>query len=369
MTGGVLQDKSKDLNKLRRITTFSGRGDSNVENNCGNLMRHLDSFGPKFSEIYYYVTTEAYDKHWIYCGLSRGAGVRPMYETLLCKKWTQIEVDNVKQCSGLLKDTIEMLKNNKNVSLPGKDYKRFVVLESSTPKTTSSMALEILNHPKNVSGKLIRVIIGDKSRKEGMDLFSIKHVHIVSTEPNYTDWHQAVSRAVRYCSFRYEKSVSDWKVNVYTYLSHDEESTLNENNLWLRNYNPLDIETHILQEAGVNRYFMSRFMNALKEGAIDCYITSGFHKKENIKCDMKVPKVQKKRPPRIPNEERKKAYNEGYKKYNYNKGYVIGAKLKKSPSRSLVENKKIPKNEYKRHKFYGEQNAKFNAIVNGYRQL
>ena len=65
---------------------------------------------------------------------------------------------------------------------------------------------------------------------------------------------------------------------------------------------------------------------------------------------------------------KKKAYNNGYKGYNYNKGYQIGAKLSKTPTRSMLTNKE-PSNELAKHKFYGKQNAQFNAMRNGYLQL
>ena len=132
----------------------------------------------------------------------------------------------------MLKRVLNTLSHGNSVSqLPGNDYERFIVLESTTPKQLSALALQIVNHYHNVAGKLIRVIIGDSSRKEGMDLYSIKHVHIMSPEPKYSDWHQAVSRAIRYCSFKFVPLVKDWTVHVNTYVSDPSMmSTPNEKN-------------------------------------------------------------------------------------------------------------------------------------------
>tara|TARA_A100001015_G_scaffold181000_1_gene201471 strand:- start:6 stop:1553 length:1548 start_codon:yes stop_codon:yes gene_type:complete len=154
--------EKQNTNLLRVLATFSGVRSNNVEENCDNVERHLLSFGPKFLEILNKIHETNNEKHWIYCGLARRAGVRPMAETLLCKKWTKINTEKAKLHAPLLKKTLQTLqKGNSVVSLPGNDYQRFVVLESTTPKQISSLVLQILNHHHNVAGKLIRVIIGD----------------------------------------------------------------------------------------------------------------------------------------------------------------------------------------------------------------
>ena len=371
-------NKKTVLNRQRILSTFAGFGSTRVRENCPNVDEFLNQYGPKFIEIFNSIALHNKDKHWIYCGLSSSAGVTPMSETLLCKRMTQIPTETVKDCGSLLKDALNALSENKTPKLPGNNFNRFVVLETKTPKQISSMVLQILNHKENVSGKLIRVIIGDKSRKEGMDLFSIKHVHIVSPEIKYTDWYQAISRAVRYCSFKYVKSVKDWKIHLNMYVSHNhipQRGNPRYTTEFLRQvkYDPdnydkfYNAEILIVVKSLDNKENVTPFLDVLKEGAVDCYITAGFHAKEKIKCDMKVPVIRKPRP-KISSNAQKEAYNKGYKNYNYKKGYNIGVKLSKTPTRTLIK-KKAPKNPVKRYQFYGEQNAKFNAIMNGYKQI
>ena len=295
----------QNINLLRVLSTFSGTGKQNVENNCPILESHLMKFGPKFLEVYNSIQKTTNEKHWVYCGLSRRAGVKPMAETLLCSKWTRVLTDKVKTDAALLKRVLTTLSHGNSVSqLPGKDYERFIVLESTTPKQLSSLALQIVNHHHNVSGKLIRVIIGDSSRKEGMDLYSIKHVHILSPEPKYSDWHQAVSRAIRYCSFKFVPLVKDWTVNVYTYVSNPHMmSTPNEKNKrGMKKYEKqamLRIDEKMIHRATTNAQKLLPYLQAFKEAAVDCYLNKGMHAIENIDCHMRYPIVNKRKDKKV----------------------------------------------------------------------
>ena len=359
----------------------------------------------------------------------------------MCKKMTRIKTEKVKDHSKLLKDVLESLKKNESVTqLPGKDYNRFVVLESSTPKQISSLVLQILNHKHNVTGKLIRVIIGDSSRKEGMDLYSIKNVHILSPEYKYSDWHQAISRAIRYCSFKYVPLVKDWKVNIFTYVGYANH-TLNkpspkqkrEMQRW-RKQRMLDIDEKVLTKANKNAAELLPFVHAFKEGAIDCQINAGMHKSEKIQCDMKNPEINKERPkqvkktkqplfknseftwvkffsrlsPKTLEEWKQKCkegkctrvqrnalriivskktnpfignvgntsvhindvvtssqrYHKGYREYNYNKGYKMGANFSKTPQLNNLSQRNTQNNYY-----WGQKNAQLNAMRNGFRGL
>jgi len=272
----------QNINLLKHLATFSGMRNNNVENHCNKLEEHLMKFGPKILQVLQKIHATNNEKHWIYCGLSRRSGVRPISESLSCKKWTRIKTEKVKEHAGLLKNILNTLSHGESVTnLPGEDYKRYVVLESTTPQQISSLVLQIVNHYHNVAGKLIRVIIGDSSRKEGMDLYSIKHVHIMSPEHKYSDWHQAISRAIRYCSFKYVPLVKDWIVNIYTYIS-------TANNL-TNKHRMLNLDEQIIDKANENANKLLPFIHAFKEVAVDCYNNQGMHYLENIKCDMKTP--------------------------------------------------------------------------------
>lgn len=300
----IKNTKGKEQNKslLRTLATFSGVRNNDVKHHCNKLDEHLNKFGPKFLAIINTIENSHNEKHWVYCGLQKRAGVKPISESLICKKWKQIKTEKVKTDATILKQVANSLSHGNSITqLPGEDYKRFVVLESTTPKQISALVLYILNHHHNVSGKLIRVIIGDSSRKEGMDLYSIKNVHIVSPEYKYSDWHQAISRAIRYCSFKYVQSIKDWNVHIFTYVSTTKQMTKpnNSNKKGIKQYEKqkmLNIDEQILKISDQNANELLPFLQAFKEGAIDCFVNANMHKIEGIKCDMKTPVVNKKKP-------------------------------------------------------------------------
>ncbi len=424
--------KSKNKpNLLRTQASFSGMGKSAVRNYCTKLDDHLKSYGTKLQILLKNINdkNKLHDKHWVYCGHTRRSGVTPVSESLVCMGWKQIPTNNC-VILGKLKKVLEQLSHGKSVTtLPGKDYKRFVVLESSTPKSVSRVILQIVNHCHNVAGKLIRVIVGDRSRKEGMDLFSIKHVHVVSPDTKYSDWHQAISRAIRYCSFKYVPNIKDWNVNIYTYIATN------------NNRSPMTIDQINMNHANKTYDKTIPYIQAFKEGAVDCEINKGMHKIEKLKCDMRKPvilpgnlKNNTNKIPSIPkasniskNKSKKKpkiklkiiptnknsvnvkinmlnsnnnvvlkkhntssfnpflgnainksnalhikdliktGYNNAYMNFNYNKAYQKGLKLKRKPFKKRLPNLSNVKNKYNRNRIIGARNAEYNAMMNGFK--
>ena len=71
---------------------------------------------------------------------------------------------------------------------------RYAILESGQD---FSNILELFNSPYNVNGEYIKVLIGSKVAKEGLNLANVRYVHII--EPGYHNSaiYQAMSRAIR----------------------------------------------------------------------------------------------------------------------------------------------------------------------------
>ena len=271
----------QNVGLLRTQATFSGMGNSAVRNHCNKLDEHLHACGQKLRVILAQITDpqKAHDKHWIYCGHTRRSGVAPMSESLECMGWGTVNAQSCSDIAKLQKTMEQLVSNSKVTALPGDDYKRYIVLESCTPQKVSALVLQILNHYQNVAGKLFRVVIGDRSRKEGMDLFSIKHVHILSPETKYSDWHQAISRAIRFCSFRFVPNVKDWVVNIFTYVSMNAPRVKNRSEFF-------NIDKLNLNKAVTSYNKIEPYMKALKEAAVDCQINNGMHKIEGLHCAM-----------------------------------------------------------------------------------
>ena len=180
---------------------------------------------------------------------------------------------------------------------------------------------------------------------------------------------------------------------------------------------------------GIDAAEVLPFIHAFKEGGIDCQINAGMHKSEKIKCDMKIPEINKKTPvkekkkknnelswviffsrlsPKTLEEWKQKCkegkctrvqrnalriivskksnpfignvgntsvhindvitssqrYHKGYREYNYNKGYKIGANFSKTPQLNNLSQRNTQNNYY-----WGQKNAQLNAMRNGFKGL
>jgi hypothetical protein len=309
--------KIKQNEKLLRIvSTYAGYRDNKFP--CDEFLHRLPGLGPKIATMLGRIRNTKKEKHWIYCGLPSRGGITPVVKSLECSQFSRVPADKVRLDAKFLEGVIKKLDGKGKSGLPGKDYNRFVVLQRDTPKKIALFVLEILNHRANVDGKLIRLVVGDSSRKEGINLYSIKHVHILSPEPRYSDWHQAISRAIRYCSFKFVKSVRDWKVNVFTYLSEFKPScpvyesersqlcsdfyskkgrkTLDAKLIKeLKKQLYMDQDFRTQKESDENAGNLLPYVHAFKECAIDCYLNAKMHRDEEIKCYLKTPVVQKRK--------------------------------------------------------------------------
>ena len=56
------------------------------------------------------------------------------------------------------------------------------------------------NEPKNIDGSVIKLLLGSQVLSEGINLKSVRQVHILDAHLNISRINQAIGRAVRYCS-------------------------------------------------------------------------------------------------------------------------------------------------------------------------
>lgn len=75
------------------------------------------------------------------------------------------------------------------------------------------------DHHYNNVGQLIRFVVLDTGYKEGLNLFDVRHVHIMEPQISQGDLTQAIGRAIRRCGHKgtkFEKG-KGWEVLVYMY--------------------------------------------------------------------------------------------------------------------------------------------------------
>jgi superfamily II DNA or RNA helicase len=80
------------------------------------------------------------------------------------------------------------------------NYKRYIIWDSKLKNTQKQSIKNITNSYDNVDGKIIKVILGSPSIKEGISFKHIQHLHIVDPVWNISAMNQIEGRAIRYCS-------------------------------------------------------------------------------------------------------------------------------------------------------------------------
>ena len=79
-------------------------------------------------------------------------------------------------------------------------HKVFVVWDGSMKDSSKEKAKKIINSKENIDGKLIRVLIGSPSIKEGVSFKHVQHMHLLDPIWNYATKMQIEGRAIRFCS-------------------------------------------------------------------------------------------------------------------------------------------------------------------------
>lgn len=106
----------------------------------------------------------------------------------------------------------------------GEEFKLFGLLtKGSVNKKPLSKRLvkrikEIYNlRPNNINGRNLRIIIIDSAYKEGLDLFDVKYMHIMSQLSSTGEEKQVVGRSLRNCGHLGLPFNQGWKLYVYNY--------------------------------------------------------------------------------------------------------------------------------------------------------
>jgi hypothetical protein len=86
---------------------------------------------------------------------------------------------------------------------------------------------QVINTPENISGSLIRVIIGTSVMDEGVDLKNVRQIHILSPWYNFSRLDQIIGRGIRHCSHQALKE-QDQNATVYMYCSTNSKREGNE---------------------------------------------------------------------------------------------------------------------------------------------
>lgn len=279
----------------------------------------LNEFSSKMPSLLYQINKYKNEKHYIYSAFFEnrgygGHGVRAIaniLESLYDYEMITLE---------------EAIKFNKTGKISKKP--RYILAINnilSTTGTTSSIGpnlkefINLFNHDKNKNGAIVNIFLASQKYNEGIDLKSVRNIHIFEPLLNFNSETQTIGRGVRYCSHS-QLDKSKWEVKVHRYLADFPVELIN-----LVNYNnfvknikkkieklksenndkrtsevkklekqlielnidnrPKDmIDFKILNEVNAKMKIHMRLLNIMKSYSIDCVITKNFHANENFKC-------------------------------------------------------------------------------------
>jgi len=159
---------------------------------------------------------------------------------------------------------------------------------------------ETFNDLKNQNGNIIKVFLMTKAGKEGINLLSIRQVHILEPWWNDTLIKQVIGRGIRICShdhidkkdfidFRFKKELQTYNnriVNVFKYygfidLRNDTKDYSKK--LLIQRMKNRSIDYHMKTVADNKEKYKKILLKLMKDVAIDCNINS-LRNNENIDC-------------------------------------------------------------------------------------
>lgn len=82
----------------------------------------------------------------------------------------------------------------------GSPYKCYAMWDGATKDTEKDAIKTIMNSVDNMDGKLIKVVLGSPSMKEGVSFKHIQHFHLLDPVWNQSTKTQVEGRAIRFCS-------------------------------------------------------------------------------------------------------------------------------------------------------------------------
>lgn len=174
------------------------------------------------------------------------------------------------------------VRNESNIT-KGKDYKRFCIIDGDTKN--KEIIKKLYNDKENLYGKQISIILGTKVISVGYTFKEVREIYIF--EPQWRDImiEQIMGRPIRLCSHQ-NLPIEERTVQTYIFLSIPKSEM---RSLLPRADNGLSTDEILYELANSKSEFISTYLHALKEGAIDCKLNIYVNQKsgkEKIVCEV-----------------------------------------------------------------------------------
>lgn len=89
------------------------------------------------------------------------------------------------------------------------------VSETSARNLALQLLVSLFNHVRNKTAEYFNIFAADKSAREGLSLNLMRNVYFLRVPNKMSTFKQVIGRATRWCNFRSEENVSEWKVRPY----------------------------------------------------------------------------------------------------------------------------------------------------------
>ena len=161
------------------------------------ILRNLDKYAPKLKRLFNLIDNNI-GKHLIYSNF-------------------------VQRCIYIIKDYLDSKGWVNYLDNPQKykKYKSYIIWDGTLKDKDKQDIKNILNSVRNIDGKIIRVILGSPSIKEGISFKHIQHFHQIDPVWNISAKEQIEGRCIRYKSHDDidENSKLKKKVIIHNYIS------------------------------------------------------------------------------------------------------------------------------------------------------
>lgn len=226
--------------KTTEAATFVGEGntlDEQVDDNVyKNTPLTVDKIQKYSSKI-----------HQLLLNMKKSKGIIFIYSNYVKKNGTELIMEVLK-ANGYLPIT-----NLSNIKPTGKNFLMFTV--KLTPEDRQ-LYKNIINHPKNIKGDYVKIIIGSPLISEGISFLNTRQVHILEPAWKISVNIQAESRCVRAYS-HHNLPLEERNVEIYWYASSAKDFETIDEIKYIRN----ELKDRLIK----------RIDRVIKSIAVDCY--------------------------------------------------------------------------------------------------
>ena len=167
-------DKEAFLMKQRQVSIIA-----KVRQNIrAKLHLHLDDVAPKIKDLLHTITAHQ-GKHVVFSNFIKN-GLHILRDVMLANGWVEYTA------------SLDLSTAPKG--------KVFALWDGSLKDIEKQTIKSVVNSKQNMSGDLIRVILGSPSIKEGVSFKHVQHIHLLDPVWNQSAKSQVEGRAIRFCS-------------------------------------------------------------------------------------------------------------------------------------------------------------------------